>query len=161
MTICLLLPRLVSWSIPVRYPFSSLSLVYVYQVKHRLIRKGPPSPNTSETSPNTGAILRSEQQVDPDLVRRARRTHRHQEEEKQHQLQQKESEMARAREEVSSGAKPTIRGTQAGKDSLPEGVRRHNEDMTRRYDRAYNQIGDEGKVGKGYWQEEGFSGERD
>ncbi|CRG86386.1 DNA-directed RNA polymerase subunit beta' [Talaromyces islandicus] len=122
---------------------------------------GPPPPNTSEISPNTGATLRSEQQVDPDVVRRAERTHQHQEQQKQQrQRQQRDFEKERAKEEVSSGARPTIRGQQV-KDGMPEGVRRHNEEMARRYDRAYNQIGDEGSVSKGFWQkEEDLTGER-
>jgi hypothetical protein len=47
------------------------------------------------------------------------------------------------------------------KDSMPEGVRRHNEEMARRYDRAFNQIGDESGVSKGFWQkDEELAGER-
>jgi hypothetical protein len=124
-------------------------------------KKGPPPPNTSEISPNTGATLRSEQQVDPDLVRRGERTHRHQEQQKQQQQrQQQESEKERARQDVSTGARPTMKG-QYGKDSMPEGVRRHNEEMARRYDRAYNQIGDEGDLSGGFRQkDEKLAGER-
>jgi hypothetical protein len=33
---------------------------------------------------------------------------------------------------------------------VPNDVKKHNEEMKQRYDRSYNQIGDEGKVHKGF-----------
>jgi hypothetical protein len=41
------------------------------------------------------------------------------------------------------------------KEDVPDDVKRHNQEMEQRYDRAYNQIGDEGKVQKGFWKREG------
>jgi hypothetical protein len=35
---------------------------------------------------------------------------------------------------------------------VPEDVKRHNRELDQRYDRAYNQIADEGKVNKGFWK---------
>ncbi|KAH8422460.1 uncharacterized protein LDX57_000215 [Aspergillus melleus] len=61
----------------------------------------------------------------------------------------------------SNKAHPTLRdGRQSnladmeGKrhEDLPEDVRKHNEEMEHRYDRAYNHIADEGKVEKAFEQ---------
>ncbi|CAL5872546.1 uncharacterized protein PFLUO_LOCUS6810 [Penicillium psychrofluorescens] len=55
----------------------------------------------------------------------------------------------------SNNAKPTLRdGNQSPmadqeghlRDDLPEDVKRHNEDVEKRYDRPYNHISDEGKI---------------
>lgn len=37
---------------------------------------------------------------------------------------------------------------------VPEDVRRHNEEFRHRYDRAYNQIAEDGKVQKGWWSQD-------
>ncbi|KAJ5601537.1 hypothetical protein N7510_011071 [Penicillium lagena] len=55
----------------------------------------------------------------------------------------------------SNKAKPTLRdGNQSPmadmeghlRDDLPEDVKRHNEDVAKRYDRPYNHISDKGKI---------------
>ncbi|KAJ5808264.1 hypothetical protein N7474_009533 [Penicillium riverlandense] len=55
----------------------------------------------------------------------------------------------------SNKAKPTLRdGNQSPmadqeghlRDDLPEDVKQHNEDVSKRYDRPYNHISDEGKI---------------
>ena len=60
----------------------------------------------------------------------------------------------------SNNAKPTITdGHQSAnvdeegnmKPNVPEDVKRHNEDIDKRFDKPYNRINQDGKVGKGYW----------
>lgn len=60
----------------------------------------------------------------------------------------------------SNNAKPTITdGHQSAnvdkegnmKPNVPEDVKRHNEDIDKRFDKPYNRIKDEGKVEKGFW----------
>ncbi|KAL4780224.1 hypothetical protein BJX76DRAFT_54781 [Aspergillus varians] len=60
----------------------------------------------------------------------------------------------------SNNAKPTITdGHQSEnidldgntKPDVPDDVKRHNEDIDRRYDKPYNRIKEDGKVGKGFW----------
>ncbi|KAL4969745.1 uncharacterized protein BDV14DRAFT_87039 [Aspergillus stella-maris] len=60
----------------------------------------------------------------------------------------------------SNNAKPTITdGRQSTnvdadgntKPDVPEDVKQHNADIDQRFDKPYNRIKDEGKVGKGFW----------
>ncbi|KAL4810448.1 hypothetical protein BDV18DRAFT_131025 [Aspergillus unguis] len=60
----------------------------------------------------------------------------------------------------SNKAKPTItdgrQSTNVDKDGntkpdVPEDVKQHNSDVEQRFDKPYNRIKDEGKVGKGFW----------
>ncbi|KAL2868293.1 uncharacterized protein BJX67DRAFT_380103 [Aspergillus lucknowensis] len=44
------------------------------------------------------------------------------------------------------------------KPDVPEDVKRHNEEIDQRYDKPYNRIKDEGKVGKGFWKLDGAQG---
>lgn len=40
---------------------------------------------------------------------------------------------------------------------MPEDVKQHNRELEQRHDKAYNQIGDEGQVNKGFWKGNGES----
>ncbi|KAL2008028.1 hypothetical protein VTN00DRAFT_8010 [Thermoascus crustaceus] len=40
------------------------------------------------------------------------------------------------------------------KPDVPDDVRRHNRELESRYDRAYNQIGEDGQVQKGWWSQD-------
>ncbi|KAE8382528.1 hypothetical protein BDV26DRAFT_288332 [Aspergillus bertholletiae] len=59
----------------------------------------------------------------------------------------------------SNNAKPTITDGRHSpnvdsegnvRSDVPKDVKRHNEEMEQRYDRSYNQVGNEGKVRKGF-----------
>ena len=52
-----------------------------------------------------------------------------------------------------SGAQPKIHDAKIPPEESEE-VRQHNEDMGKRHDRSHNQIGDDGKVDKGFWSGE-------
>ncbi|KAF7590576.1 hypothetical protein BBP40_002665 [Aspergillus hancockii] len=65
----------------------------------------------------------------------------------------------RAQSKTSNDAHPTITdGRQSPnvdsdgnvRANVPKDVKKHNEEMEQRYDRSYNQIGDEGKIHKGF-----------
>ncbi|KAH8695308.1 serine-rich protein [Talaromyces proteolyticus] len=108
---------------------------------------GPPPPDTRKPS----VAPPSEQQIDADRERRER-----------HQQKQRDEAVAAVAEgTTSTGAKPTITsGSESPnidaqgrvKEDVPEDVRRHNKEMEGRYDRAYNQIADEGTHNRGIWQ---------
>lgn len=40
------------------------------------------------------------------------------------------------------------------KPNVPEDVKRHNQELEQRYDRPYNRVGEDGRVGKGFWKGE-------
>ena len=61
----------------------------------------------------------------------------------------------------SNNAKPTITDGRHSpnvdsegnvKSDVPNDVKKHNEEMEHRYDRPYNQLGNEGKPPKGFWE---------
>lgn len=67
--------------------------------------------------------------------------------------------------EPSNKARPTLNdGTESpnvdakgNPKEVPDDVKQHNKEFEERYDRAYNQIGDGGKVSKGFWKGNGSS----
>ncbi|OKL62708.1 hypothetical protein UA08_01641 [Talaromyces atroroseus] len=104
---------------------------------------GPPPPNTSEVSQNTGAPVDTDDATSyPNLERQS----------------QRKEPSNKARPTLSDGREsPNVDLQGNVREDLPEDVKQHNRELQQRYDRAYNQIVDGGKVSKGFWKGGGGS----
>ena len=110
------------------------------------MQKGPPPPDTGKDSsePNPSSKKQSEKQE--------------QEQAKHEELYQKKRPSNKARPTLNSGREsPNVDEQGNVRDDVPEDVKQHNREMEQRHDKAYNQIGDEGKVKKGFWKGNGGS----
>ncbi|KAL3710742.1 hypothetical protein TMatcc_004538 [Talaromyces marneffei ATCC 18224] len=103
----------------------------------------PPPPDVRKDSPsrtNPEASQKKEQQ----------------EEQPHEDSYHKKQPSNKARPTLSTGREsPNVDEEGNVRGDVPEDVKRHNAELDQRYDRAYNQIRDEGKVSKGFWKGNG------
>ncbi|RAO64759.1 uncharacterized protein BHQ10_000771 [Talaromyces amestolkiae] len=109
---------------------------------------GPPPPDVSKDSAESN----------PSSKKQSEKQEQEQEQAKHEDLYQKKQPSNKARPTLSSGREsPNVDEQGNVRDDVPEDVKRHNREMEQRHDKAYNQIGDEGKVNKGFWKGNGES----
>lgn len=112
------------------------------------INTGPPPPDVSKDSAESN----------PSSKKQSEKQEQEQEQAKHEDLYQKKQPSNKARPTLSSGREsPNVDEQGNVRDDVPEDVKRHNREMEQRHDKAYNQIGDEGKVNKGFWKGNGES----
>lgn len=114
---------------------------------HTNQQPGPPPPNVSEASPSSGSQARpppSSAESDSQPA----------------SSEPGPSQGHPTAHPPSNEAHPTLTDGRASpyvdddgnlRPEVPEDVKEHNADMADRYDRSYNQISDEGRVEKGFW----------
>ncbi|KUL91849.1 hypothetical protein ZTR_01028 [Talaromyces verruculosus] len=113
---------------------------------------GPPPPDVSKDSPSRTEKPKSTQKKQQEDQDRDREQTKHEE------LYHKKEPSNKARPTLSTGREsPNVDESGHVREDVPEDVKRHNRDLDQRYDKAYNQIGDEGKVNKGFWKGNGRS----
>lgn len=116
---------------------------------------GPPPPDVSKDAPKPSADKSEPSQK---KQQEQQKQQEDQTQAKYEDLYHKKEPSNKARPTLSTGREsPNIDEKGHVREDVPEDVKQHNRELEQRYDKSYNQIGDEGKVSKGFWKGNGRS----